>query len=179
MSRRLPWLIIAITIAVAMSAGVYVAKRRQVGAPEVASDAFERLLATRLPDSSGTLQPIAQWRGKVLVVNFWATWCPPCREEMPILSRLQAKFSANGAQVVGIALDTTANVKRFTTSHPVSYPLLTGDSSASELSRLLGNTQLALPYTVVFDDDGSARMKRLGRISEAELDTLLSKLVAK
>jgi len=98
---------------------------------------------------------------------------------MPILSRLQTKYAANGAQIVGIALDTASNVKRFATDHPPSYPLLTGDANASELSRLLGNKQLALPYTVVFSPDGAVRMMRLGRFSETELDATLAKLVGR
>ena len=176
MSQRLTWLIVVVTIALATGAGVYVADRQRNAGPEPAIGAFDRLLATRLPDASGKLQPIEQWRGKTLVVNFWATWCPPCREEMPILSRLQTKNASNGVQIVGIALDTAANVTQYAAAHPATYPLLTGDASASELSRLLGNTQLALPYTVVFSRDGSAKMARLGRFSETELDALLGEI---
>ncbi|MFT3848068.1 MAG: TlpA disulfide reductase family protein [Propionivibrio sp.] len=177
MSRRLLWLIVTGTIAVAMSAGVYVAYRQRPPEPALVADVYDRLWATRLPDTSGKPQPLAQWQGRILVINFWATWCPPCREEMPILSRLQAKYAANGVQIVGIALDTAPNVTKFAAAHPPGYPLLTGDASTSELSRLLGNMQLALPYTVVFDRGGAARMTHLGRISEADLDAKLAELV--
>lgn len=174
MNQRLIWLIV--TIALAMGAGIYVAGFQREDAQEIASGAFEQLLAARLPDVSGNSQPLEQWRGKILVINFWATWCPPCREEMPILSRLQTKHAGNGVQIVGIALDTADNVAQYATAHTASYPLLVGDSSATRLSRLLGNAQLALPYTVVFNRDGAAEMTRLGRFSEAELDSLLEKI---
>ena len=177
MSRRLSWVIVVATIALAMGASVHVAERPRNTGPGPAIRAFDRLLAAKLPDAAGKLQPIEQWRGKVLVVNFWATWCPPCREEMPILSRLQTKHASNGVQIVGIALDTADNVAQYAAIHPTSYPLLTGDANATNLSRLLGNTQLALPYTVVFNRDGVTEMNRLGRFSEAELDSLLEKIV--
>ena len=138
--------------------------------------AIDRLFTTTLDDERGERQTLAQWRGKILVVNFWATWCPPCREEMPILSRLQTKHAGNGVQIVGIALDTAENVAQYAAMRPASYPLLTGDANATNLSRLLGNSQLALPYTVVFNRDGTAEMTRLGRFSEAELDSLLEKI---
>ena len=95
---------------------------------------------------------------------------------MPILSRLQTKHAGNGVQIVGIALDTAENVAQYAAMRPASYPLLTGDANATNLSRLLGNSQLALPYTVVFNRDGTAEMTRLGRFSETELDSLLEKI---
>ena len=134
-------------------------------------------LSSEFTDHRGRRQPLSQWKGKILVVNFWATWCPPCREETPILSRLQTKHASNGVQIVGIALDTADNVAQYAAIHPTSYPLFTGDANATNLSRLLGNTQLALPYTVVFNRDGVTEMNRLGRFSEAELDSLLEKIV--
>ena len=177
MRRRLTWLVVAITIAVAMGAGIYVAEFQRKTAPEIATNAIEHLFAAKLPDALGNPRPLEQWRGKILVINFWATWCPPCREEMPILSRLQTKHAGNGVQIVGIALDTAENVAQYAAMRPASYPLLTGDANATNLSRLLGNSQLALPYTVVFNRDGVTEMNRLGRFSEAELDSLLEKIV--
>jgi thiol-disulfide isomerase/thioredoxin len=136
--------------------------------------AIARLFATRLDDSSGKAQAIAQWQGKTLVINFWATWCPPCREEMPAFSRLQTKYAGNGVQFVGIALDTADNVRKFSQQLTVSYPLLIADSQGSELTRQLGNASLALPYTVVIGPTGDVRLARLGRVAEHELDALLA-----
>ncbi len=173
MTKRRLWLVVATTIALAMGAGAYLGNSQRLRDPETDTDAYRRLLATSLRDTSGKLQPLAQWQGKTLIVNFWASWCPPCREEMPALSRLQTKHAANSVQVVGIALDSADNVARFATQSPTSYPLLIGDANTSELTRALGNVQLALPYTVVFGPDGDTQMTRLGLVSEDELDRLL------
>ena len=132
------------------------------------------LFATKLEGSGGKTQQIAQWRGKTLVVNFWATWCPPCREEMPIFSRLQTKYAAKGVQFVGIALDTADNVSRYSEQQTVGYPLLIGGTSGGELAQQLGDTSLALPYTVVVGAAGEVKLVRLGRVGEGELDALLA-----
>ena len=94
---------------------------------------------------------------------------------MPILSRLQTKHAGNGVQIVGIALDTADNVAQYAAMRPASYPLLTGDANATNLSRLLGNSQLALPYTVVFNRDGTAEMTGWAAFPKTELDSLLER----
>ena len=143
-------------------------------APAWSAEGVAHLFATRLDDSSGNAQPIAQWRGKTLVVNFWATWCPPCREEMTIFSRLQAKYAANGVQFVGIALDTADNVSRYAQQQSIGYPLLVGDAYAGELAQQLGDASVALPYTVVINATDQVKLARLGRVGEDELDALLA-----
>jgi len=145
-------------------------------ATPVADGAVARLLATRLPDTNGKEQRIGQWQGKTLVINFWASWCPPCRDEMPAMSRLQTKHAANGVQFVGIALDTVDNVVNFAKQRPVSYPLLMADPEGLELTRQFGNSRLALPYTVVITPRGEVTMTRLGPVSVRELEALLPKL---
>lgn len=137
-------------------------------------DAAAQLFATQLDDSDGMTQPLAQWRGKTLVVNFWASWCPPCRREMPEFSLLNDKYSGKGVQFVGIALDTTHNVRHFSQEHPVSYPLLIAETNGAELSRRLGNSRLALPYTLVLSARGELLLARLGDVSVQELDALLA-----
>ena len=98
---------------------------------------------------------------------------------MPALSRLQIKHAANGIQIIGIALDNATNVVQYAKKQPTSYPLLVGDSTTTELTRAMGNSQMALPYTVVYDAAGTARMTRLGLFSEDELDSVLISLTAK
>jgi peroxiredoxin len=92
---------------------------------------------------------------------------------MPAFSRLQTKHAANGVQFVGIALDSVDNVRNFSQEHPATYPLLVGGEAGSELASQLGNSQLALPYTLILAPNGDLRFTRLGRVSEQELDTLL------
>ncbi|MBK7355065.1 redoxin family protein [Propionivibrio sp.] len=132
-----------------------------------------------LNDADGHPFDLAQLRGKILVLNFWATWCTPCREEMPEFSRLQTKYAANGVQFVGIALDSADNVSSFVKQYPVTYPLLIAGTRGAEITRQLGNARLALPYSIVFSAKTEVLMTRLGRISEPELDALLQKATAK
>lgn len=163
---------------IALVAGIYIGlETRIVKSPEpsISSEAIARLFATELTDSEGKNQAFKQWQGSTLVVNFWATWCPPCREEMPSFSRMQTKYAANGVQFVGIALDTNENVIKFSKQYPTTYPLLVADGAGTELTRQLGNSHLALPYTVIIAANNEIRLARLGRVSEQELDILLDK----
>ena len=148
--------------------------------PAAPALAAKLMPADALPPPAPALQKaLDSASGKAVIVNFWASWCPPCREEMPALSRLQIKHAANGIQIIGIALDNAANVVQYAKWHPTSYPLLVGDSTTTELTRAMGNSQMALPYTVVYDAAGTARMTRLGLFSEDELDSVLISLTAK
>jgi peroxiredoxin len=131
-----------------------------------------------LPDSTGQAQALEQWRGKILVVNYWATWCPPCREEMPGFARLQAKFAAKGVQFVGISIDTAVKVAEFQKETPVNYPLLIGDTGAIDSSVALGNSRQALPFTAVIDRQGRVAAVKLGRFTEADLEPELVGLVS-
>jgi thiol-disulfide isomerase/thioredoxin len=174
-------LALAAIVLMATAGGAYVGlQTRTTGNAETlpSASAVGHLFATRLADSNGKLHDLAQWRGKTLVVNFWATWCPPCREEMPYFSRLSSKYAANGVQFVGIALDTAENVSSYAKTSTIAYPLLVADAGGAELTRQLGNSNLALPYTVVVGADGESRLTRLGRVSEQELDRLLQTLTA-
>jgi thiol-disulfide isomerase/thioredoxin len=167
---------IGIAIAtIALGGSAYLGRTVPPAAPELTESSIARLFAARFDDSSGKAQPLAQWRGKTLVVNFWASWCPPCREEMPGFSRLQTKYAANNVQFVGIALDTADNVSRFAQQQAVGYPLLIGGAPGNELAQQLGNASLALPYTVVLGAAGDVRLARLGRVGEGELDDLLAR----
>lgn len=132
-----------------------------------------------LPDSNGKTQALEQWRGKILVVNYWATWCPPCREEMPGFSRLQEQLAAKGVQFVGISIDTAAKVTEFQKQTPVNYPLLIGDSGAIDSSVALGNSSQALPFTAVVDRHGIVSAVKLGRFAEADLERQLVELISR
>ena len=136
---------------------------------------FEMVLA----DLKGQPQGLAQWRGKVLVVNYWATWCHPCLQEMPGFSRLQEKYRNKGVQFVGISIDTAAKILEFQKTTPVSYPLLIGDIAVMENSAVLGNTRQALPFTAVFDLQGHLSATKLGRYAETDLERLLLELVSR
>ncbi|MDZ4253676.1 MAG: TlpA disulfide reductase family protein [Sulfuritalea sp.] len=132
-----------------------------------------------LPDSAGKTQAMEQWRGKILVVNYWATWCPPCREEMPGFSRLQEQLGTKGVQFIGISIDTADKVSEFQKQTPVSYPLLIGDAGAIDSSVALGNARQALPFTAVIDRQGMVAAIKLGRFAEADLERQLLELISR
>lgn len=112
---------------------------------------------------------LAQMHGKPLLLNFWATWCPPCVTEMPLLDRFQRDQRARGWQVVGLAVDQVDPVRAFLGKHPVSYPIGLAGMDGVDLSRQLGNASGALPFSIVFDASGTVVDRRLGVLSEADL----------
>lgn len=148
--------------------GVFVG-HRQTQPQAVEATAVESLLSQSMPDTKGQLQPLAQWKGKPLVVNFWATWCAPCVEEMPELSALQAELKPQNMQILGIGIDSPTNIAEFAAKYNISYPLYVSGMKGSELSRQLGNQAGGLPYTVLIDRDGKVRKTYLGRLKMDEL----------
>lgn len=141
--------------------------------PEEAKVAVDAIFALNLPDLDGRPQPLAQWRGKVLVVNYWASWCKPCVDEMPALSRMNSHYAAWGVQFVGIGLDDAEKLAAFVRTTPVSYPVLV----ASPAAATPGLQVKGLPYTVVIGRDGRIEMTRLGRIDEESLEPILRRLI--
>lgn len=143
-------------------------------APTPPPQAIDRLLATPFADPAGTTHTLAEWRGKPLIVNFWATWCPPCLKEMPIFSRHQEDHP--NIQFIGIAADLDDNVREFAAKNHISYPLLLGSREAIPLLAELGNSVHALPFTIILDAAGNPRQVILGGLDEAETERLLADL---
>ena len=127
------------------------------------------LLATEWKDLDGQPQSLAQFKGKLLVLNFWATWCAPCVDEMPDLQRIQAEYAARGVVIVGMGIDAVPAMRRFRDEHKLDFTLLATASGGTEIARELGNASGALPFTVLIDGEGRIAQRRLGRISAAEL----------
>lgn len=151
-----------------MAAGALFALRFETG-PETAPVETAVLFAQSFNDANGDLQPMDQWQGRLLVVNFWATWCAPCIEEMPDLQNVQVEYAARGVTTVGIAIDNASAVKRFRDEQNVGLPLLVAGAAGTELVRQLGNASGALPYTVLVDRSGIVVQSKLGRLHESEL----------
>jgi thiol-disulfide isomerase/thioredoxin len=135
------------------------------------------LFASTFPDENGEPQALSQWQGKIVVLNFWATWCGPCREEMPELSTLHTEYKDKNVVVLGIALDEMDAIKAFAAETPVSYPLFSAEEYGGELAANLGNDKSALPYTVIIKPDGTIANTYFGRISKVLLEETLLKLL--
>jgi thiol-disulfide isomerase/thioredoxin len=131
----------------------------------------------QLPDLTGRQIQSSTWAGKVLVLNFWATWCPPCRRELPLFVEVQKRYGATDLQVVGIAIDAKDEVKGYLSQHPVNYPILIGDTQAIELSRQLGDRLEGLPFTVIFDRFGKRMYSQLGEVTHSILQEQLVPLL--
>ncbi len=137
----------------------------------------ERVYAVRLTDLKGASQGLEQWRGQVLVVNFWATWCAPCREEIPGFVSLQARYGARGLTFVGVALDQPDKVAEFAREFHINYPLLTGGLETMDLLRQAGNRAGVLPYTLIIDRKGNLVGREPGGLKEARLEGLIQPLL--
>ena len=133
------------------------------------SAAVQALHAQTLPDASGTPQALAQWKGKVMVLNFWAPWCAPCVEEMPELSQLQQEHAGKNLQVIGIGIDSPSNIAEFAKKFNIAYPVYVAGISGTELSRQFGNKAGGLPYTVLIGADGQIKKTYLGRLKFEQL----------
>lgn len=155
------------------------APRQEMSTPAAAapaSNAVAQLLDTPLRDVAGRPQTLAPYKGRILVVNFWASWCGPCVAEMPELVRLHDTYARKGIQFVGIGVDSQQNVQTFLKKIPVDYPILISGFGGADLARSLGNSAGALPFTVVIDANGVVRSTKLGQVVPAELSKTLDAL---
>lgn len=128
------------------------------------------LPALVLPDLAGTPHGLDHWRGKVLVLNFWGTWCAPCLKEVPEFVRLQSEYGERGLQFVGVAIDDPEVVAAFAEEHGINYPLLTGERfTAVRWMEQAGNRTGVLPFTVLFDRNGAPVQTHLGPLAREVL----------
>jgi thiol-disulfide isomerase/thioredoxin len=145
-------------------------------AGEGAASAEAALRSTSLVDLAGKTRRLSEWQDRIRVCNFWATWCAPCREEIPLLIAVREKYAAQGVEIVGIAIDNEANVRHFSTSFSISYPILLAEADGLDLMRKLGNGTGGLPYTVVVNRQGRVVHRKLGALHQDDLDAILGPL---
>jgi thiol-disulfide isomerase/thioredoxin len=155
--------------------GAYLGQRRNAPAAAEPS-AVTALLAQSMNDASGQPQQLSQWKDRPLVVNFWATWCAPCVDEMPELSALQQQVAARQIQILGIGIDSPSNIADFGAKYKISYPLYAAGVSGTELSRQFGNQAGGLPFTVLIDREGKVKKTYLGRLKMDQLRQDLASL---
>ena len=138
--------------------------------PDASSDEAAALWALSFDTPAGPILKMADLRGRPLLLNFWATWCPPCIDELPLLDSFYRKNAVNSWQVVGLAIDQPSAVRNFLARTPISFPVGLAGLDGPALSRSLGNLAGGLPYTVVVSGTGQLLQRRMGRVTAADLD---------
>lgn len=176
-------LIINLVAIIALMTGFYLSARF-FSEPVVTSQpaAAGELVGSIRPDfklDSNKGRPVtpADYAGKTLLINFWATWCSPCREEMPMLMDIQREHGPNGLQIVGIALDDAQTASKFVETFGITYPILLGAEDVFTTSMAYGNEEGVLPYSVLVDKTGIVRWQYAGIIRHEQITSLLSDLL--
>jgi thiol-disulfide isomerase/thioredoxin len=175
MSATFKNLLLLITAVLALVGGYWIAQSLRPSEQQAASLTFGGgdMIDFTLPDLEGKKRSLHEWRGKVIVLNFWATWCPPCREEIPLFTALQKKHPEGDLQVIGVAIDDKTAVLVFRQFVSMNYPVLLSDDATLQLVAQYGNRMGSLPYTVIIDRNGSIVARKLGEINQLELDSLV------
>ncbi len=163
----------AILLALALGIGVGLWK----AAPGTAEIGKDQIYAASFPDLDGKSQQLINWRGKVLVLNFWATLCPPCREEIPGFVKADAAYRGKGVAIIGIALDERDKVANFAKTFGIQYPLLLGGADAYDFAAKLGNTSNGIPFTAIIDRQGNIAYFGVGAVTQKELEHALTPLL--
>jgi len=130
-----------------------------------------------LNDLDNKSKALKDWDGKVLLINFWATWCPPCRREMPAFVELDEEYSKQGLQMVGIAIDEKTAVMDFVDSMGIEFPILVGGNDAIRIANMYGNRHGALPFSVIVDREGYIRHQIAGELQKDEAINLIKPLL--
>jgi len=167
--RRLLGAIAAVTVAVvAGGGGVWWRSHATTsnGQGQLGADFWQQTF----DQPNGHALSLAALRGKPLLINFWATWCPPCVEELPMLERFFHDQAADGWQVIGLAIDQPAAVKKFLERVPLSFPIGLAGLQGTELIRQLGNTSGGLPFTIALGADGRVLGRKMGKLESADLN---------
>ena len=129
---------------------------------------------TQWDSAQGEQLLLSSFKGRPLVINFWATWCAPCVEEMPLLDAFYRENKGKNWQMIGIAIDQPSSVRRFLTQYPVSYPIALGGLQGTEWGKALGNAQGGLPFTVVLNANGDMIGQYLGKLKEDQIKSWAS-----
>ncbi len=166
LNRRRAVLVGAGALAAAAGAGVGFYR---YSTSALSPDAMKALWGAEFDTPSGERLAMSDFQGKPLVLNFWATWCPPCVEEMPLIEAFYQQNQSKGWQVVGLAIDQPSRVRHFLSQASISYPIGLAGMSGTELGQKLGNSQASLPFTLVLDAQGGVILQKLGKLSAEEV----------
>ena len=165
--------IIIIAAVLALGGGIVA---RQLSSPAEQTGATA-LPDFALPDVSGKLHNVSEWQGKIRVINFWATWCSPCRKEIPEFIALQEQYADKGLQFIGIAIDDQESVEKYLASININYPMLIGDLTGIALAHQLGNNIDAVPFTLVVNRQGQTIHRHPGDFSKEQIMEVITPLL--
>ncbi|MCK9607417.1 MAG: TlpA family protein disulfide reductase [Methylomonas sp.] len=168
-------LMILIVAGIALAAGFL---WHQQNRPAVAVETASPGLHFQFPDADGRLQAVSQWRGKILVINFWATWCPPCLKEIPEFIQWQQAYRAKNLQFVGIAIEDRDAVSVYLQGIAINYPILIAGDEGSVLAHQLGNIINAVPFTVIVDQQGRIVHRQPGELTKEQFLQVIEPLMA-
>jgi len=159
--------------AAVVGAVAYVAFEQRSRPPAATAVLAERVPQFQLADREGTMRSLADWQGKSLVVNFWATWCAPCRREIPLLGELQQQYGPAGFQVIGIAADYRDKVIAYADEAGIEYPLLIGEQEALDAAAAFGVEIVGFPFTVFSDSQGRVIACHVGELTRPQAEVIL------
>jgi thiol-disulfide isomerase/thioredoxin len=151
--------------------------RHQESTPPLPQGIYQSFLESPWYDAQSQAIDTTAWKNKTLVVNFWASWCPPCVEEMPLLAKLSSESDASKVQFIGIGIDSPSNIREFLTKTNVPYQIIVGGLDGSNWGEKLGNEQGALPYTIIISPDGNKVFSKLGKLTEDDVNKSILKLI--
>lgn len=131
----------------------------------------------QLPDLLGVNRSINEWSGRIILINFWATWCSPCMQEIPVLNKLYSQYKQQGLQILGLAIDSPANILVFKDKLNINYPLLASETATMDIINQYGNPSALLPYSVIIDQQGQIRFKHIGILTQAMAEKVILPLM--
>ena len=166
-------LLILFAAGIALTAGLFVQRLSAGNQPEANVPA----IAFSLPDLTGKQRNINEWQGKILIINFWATWCPPCLKEIPEFIKLQNAYSDKDLQFIGIAIDDKQAVEEYLKTININYPMLISGDEGIALSHQLGNIVNAVPFTLIVNKQGQIIHRQPGELSNEKIIELITPLL--
>jgi len=175
--RPLQALLIGALAVLFAGAGYLFYEWRSGGRPPNPVATGQMVLAAKFMGLDNQPQALGQWRGKVLIVNFWATWCAPCREEIPVFIKFQDQYGARGVQFIGLAIDQKERAGPYARDIGINYPVLVGGLEGMDFARQVGNSRGVLPFTLVIDRSGKVVTTEIGVLKPEKLESLLKPLL--
>lgn len=166
-------LLIVLVAVIALAGGLFVQYSSNTAQVKLLSPAVE----FSLPDVTGKQHNISEWQGKIVIINFWATWCPPCLKEIPHFIKLQNQYNEQGIQFIGIAIEDKQTVEEYLNTIDINYPMLIGGDEAITLSQKLGNLVNAVPFSLILNRQGKIIHRQPGELSREKILEIITPLI--